>query len=103
MITYQLGSGGTAIFSCRSRPSLIQEKPVPIAVPAKYSLGILVPLPPSTNKTHTDLDPSETFHRDYVVPIPYRRGSGRDFDPDLTWIGFGAVPPDPIISAVSGE
>ncbi len=38
-----------------------------------------MPLPPSTNKTHTDLDP------------------------DLTGIGFGAVPPDPTGDATSAK
>ncbi len=72
-----------------------------------------MPLPPSMDKTHTDLDPSKIFPRDSVVPIRIFNsdtrpdlvpsGSGRDFDPDLTGIrisfgkkiGFGAVPSDP--------
>jgi hypothetical protein len=76
-----------------------------------------VPLPPSTNKTHTDLDPSKIFPRDSLVPIslfnsdthpdPVPSGQWSDFDPDLTGIGnkigFGAVPPDPILWSYSSN
>ncbi len=42
-----LGSGGTVVFSSRSRPSLIREKPVPI--PYRVAVvGILIPISPGS-------------------------------------------------------
>jgi hypothetical protein len=49
----------------------------------------LVPLPPSTNITHTDLDPSEIFPRDSVVPIPLFNSDTRpDPVPSGQWSRF---------------
>ncbi len=100
------------VFSPRSRSSPTRQKSVSIPVPAKYSLGILVPIPPSTNKTPPDFNPSKIFPRDSIVPIPLFNSDTRS-NPVLSGqrtgflsrsqrdrvrvqekIGFGTVSPD---------
>jgi len=92
MATIRLESGGTGFFHPDPGRLLFDRNPSRSQSRQNIRSGFLVPIPPSTNRTPPALNPSKVFPRDSIVPIPSRRGSARDFDPDLS--GIGTVPPD---------